>query len=189
MTSTGAQPELRHLVDAIRSSNRPAGMTTRIVAIDGPGGAGKSTLAKYLARDLDATIVHTDDFASWDNPLDWWPDALDQVLRPLAAGQSARYQPTSWGGPAKPEVVVEPADFVLFEGVSASRDAFRPYLAYSIWVETPRAVRLRRGLERDGEQARADWDRWMAQEDTYIEREQPAARADAVWRGDTGCVT
>jgi len=109
---------------------------------------------------------------------------IEKVLRPIAAGQPARYRPTGWGGPAKPEVVIEPADLVLLEGVSASREAFRPYLAYSIWIETPRDVRLRRGLQRDGEPGRADWDRWMAEEDRYVERERPAARADAVLRGD-----
>jgi uridine kinase len=177
-------PELRHLVDAIRSAKLPAGMVTRIIAIDGPGGAGKSSLAERLARELDAPVVHTDDFASWDNPIEWWPDLIEKVFRPIAAGQAASYRPTSWGGPAKPEVVIEPASFVILEGVSASREAFRPYLAYSIWIETPRGVRLRRGLQRDGEHARDNWDRWMAEEDTYAEREQPASHADAVLRGD-----
>jgi len=64
-------PELSHVVDAIRSSKSPVGMTTRIIAIDGPGGAGKSSLAEHLAHELDAPIVHTDDFASWDNPIEW----------------------------------------------------------------------------------------------------------------------
>lgn len=172
------------VVEAIRSATPPAGMKTRVVAIDGPGGAGKSTLAAHLARELDAPIVHTDDFASWDNPLEWWPDLIETVLRPIAAAQPARYTPTSWGGPAKAQVVIEPGDFVVLDGVSASRAAFRPFLAFSIWVETPRNARLRRGLQRDGAHARADWDRWMAEEDAYVEREQPAARADLVLRGD-----
>jgi uridine kinase len=159
-------------------------MTTRIIAVDGPGGAGKSSLASYLAQELGATIVHTDDFASWDNPVDWWPDVIEKVLMPLTAGRPARYTPTNWGGLERDEVVVEPSDFVLLEGVTASREAFRPYLAHSIWIETPRDVRLRRGLQRDGEDARMDWERWMAGEDAYVAREQPAERADIVLPGD-----
>jgi hypothetical protein len=100
-------------------------MTTRIVAIDGPGGAGKSSLAAYIARELDAPIIHTDDFASWENPVNWWPELIEKVLKPLAAGRPACYMPTSWGGPERKQVVVEPAEFVLLEGVTASRDAFR----------------------------------------------------------------
>lgn len=159
-------------------------MTTRIVAIDGPGGAGKTSLASYLARELDAPIVHTDDFAGWDNPIDWWPELIEKVLAPLAAGRPARYTPTTWEGPGKEDVVVDPGGLVILEGVTASRHAFRPYLAYAIWIKTPRALCLRRGLDRDGEAARGNWERWMAEEDAYIKRERPAEHADLVLPGD-----
>src|SRR5262249_55574552 len=131
--------------------------------------------------------VHTDDFASWDKPLDWWQEALAQLLEPLAAGERARFQPTSWTGEDREPVVVDPAGgTVILEGVGASRAAFRPFFTYSIWIESDRAVRLQRGLERDGEAARALWERWMEQEDRYIEAERPEAHADAVVRGDQG---
>ena len=71
-----------------------------------------------------------------------------------------------------------PSEFVILEGVSASREAFQPFLTYSIWVDAPRDLRLRRGLERDGEEARAQWEEWMAEEDRYVERERPQQRAD-----------
>ena len=74
-------------------------------------------------------------------------------------------------------------NFVILEGVSASREAFRPFLTYSIWIEAPADVRLSRGLERDGEGARAKWEEWMAQEDRYIERERPHERVDLVVSG------
>jgi uridine kinase len=80
--------------------------------------------------------------------------------------------------------VIEPAAFVILDGVTASRDAFRPFLAFSIWIETPREVRLRRGLERDGPHARAQWEDWMQAEDRYVERERPAEHADRVLPGD-----
>jgi uridine kinase len=175
---------LREVVEGIRGARAPEGVATRIVAIDGQGGAGKSSLAALLARELDAPIVCTDDFATWQNPLDWWPDLIAHALEPLAAGRPATYQPTSWGDEEEPPVTVEPTDFVVLEGVTASREAFRPYLAYSIWIETSREVRLRRGLERDGAEARAQWEEWMEAEDRYLERERPAERADRVLRGD-----
>jgi uridine kinase len=176
--------ELRGLVKAIRSSRAPANVETRIVAIDGPGGAGKSSLANCLAQELDAPIIHTDDFASWENPVDWWPGLITRALKPLAEGKPACYQPTSWGGEQTAPLLIEPTPFVILEGVTASRQSFRPYLAYSIWIETPREVRLKRGLERDGEQARAQWEQWMEEEDRYIERERPAEHADHVLRGN-----
>jgi uridine kinase len=176
--------QLRGLIQAIRSLRAPTGLKTRIVAIDGPGGAGKSSLANWLARELDAPIIHTDDFASWENPANWWSELIERALKPLAAGKPTSYQPTSWGGKEKEPLLIEPSAFVILEGVTASRQTFRPYLAYSIWIETPRDLRVKRGLERDGEQARAQWEQWMEEEDRYIERERPAEHADRVLRGD-----
>ena len=167
---------------AVRARRPPAGISIRIVAIDGAGGAGKSTLAVQLAEALgNAPIVHTDDFASWEDPIDWWPQLLEEVLEPLARGETARFRRSSWGREEDESwAEVAPADFVILEGVSASREAFRPFLTYSIWVEAPAEVRLERGLERDGEAARAQWEEWMAQEDRYVERERPHELADLV---------
>ena len=175
---------IRDLVEGIRAKEAPAGMATRIVAVDGPGGAGKSMLAERLAKELGAEIVHTDDFASWDNPVNWWPRLVAEVLEPISRGETALFRCTNWeGGPEKSRQV-EPSDFLILEGVTASRDAFRRFLTYMIWVETPRRVRLTRGIERDGEASRAQWNEWMAAEDAYMERERPHERADAVLPGD-----
>jgi uridine kinase len=168
----------------IREAALPPGVATRIVAIDGCGGAGKSTLAAQLAEELGAAVVHTDDFASWDDPVDWWPALLEQVLQPLARGATVTYVPNDWGGPPKPPVRIESGGTVIVEGVTAAREAFRPYLAYAIWVETPRELRLARGLARDGDDALPLWETWMAGEDAYVERERPRERADVVVAGD-----
>jgi len=71
----------------------PRAANTRIIAIDGRGGAGKTTFASALNNKLTkADVVHLDDFASWDNPLNWWPRVLEQVLQPLSSGQPVRDQ-------------------------------------------------------------------------------------------------
>jgi uridine kinase len=87
--------------------------------------------------------------------------------------------------PAEPpsRVEVAPASHLIIEGVTATRAAFKPYLTYSIWIETHRDVRLDRGLLRDGDDARAQWERWMAEEDAYVQRERPDERADLVVDG------
>jgi hypothetical protein len=40
----------------------------------------------------DATVVHTDDFASWDEPVDWWPRMLAELFIPLKENRRARYR-------------------------------------------------------------------------------------------------
>jgi uridine kinase len=173
------------LVDRIHTASGRPPMSTKVIAIDGPGGSGKSTLAEYLSRALgNAPVIHTDDFANWEIPLDWWPRFLAQVLEPLAVNRPARYQRYDWPTQRLAEwYEVAPAPIIIIEGVSSSRDAFQPYLSYTIWVETDRAERLRRGLERDGLEKRPQWEAWMAEEDKYIERERPAERADTVIKG------
>lgn len=175
----------RSVIEAIQVVQAPDGMTTKIIAVDGPGGAGKSSFAEQLSQKLgNAPILHTDDFASWDNPLDWWPRLLGQVLEPLSRNEIARYQRYDWGTKRLEEWrEIQPAEYLILEGVSSSREAFRPYIAFSIWIETPRTERLRRGLERDGEAARQQWEEWMAREDEYIEREHPEQKADLVING------
>jgi uridine kinase len=177
---------LDEIIQKVREEPAPEGIATKIIAIDGPGGAGKTSLAARLADELGGVpVLHTDDFASPDNAFDWWPRVIDEVLEPLVRNRSVRFRRTDWEDRQRELwAEVEPADFVILEGVSASRAAFQPFLTYSIWIETPRDLRLQRGLVRDGQEARAQWEQWMAQEDGYIERERPQDRADLVVRGD-----
>jgi uridine kinase len=174
------------LVASIGISALGGTIATRIVAIDGCGGAGKSTLARRLAIALDgAPIVPTDDFATWNDQFEWWPRLLDQVIAPLARGEIARYQRFDWNTRQLVEWIALPhnPETVIIEGVAAMRREFDPYLAYRIWVDTPREVRLRRGLERDAQALRPQWDRWMAAEAAYLEGHRPMDRADVVVRG------
>jgi uridine kinase len=182
--SSETPQDLDQLERVIRDVTPPPGVRTRIVAIDGPGAAGKSSLAGSLRQRLMAQVIHTDDFASWDNPLDWWPDFLARVLKPLASGKPVTYRPRSWDRVPKEIVAINPHTLVIVEGVGASRKAFRPYLAFSIWIETAAELRLRRGVERDGEEARELWRQWMSAENEYVASERPSEYTDLILRGD-----
>ena len=97
---------------------------TRVVAVDGPAGSGKTTFAGRLARELDAQVIHSDDFpVPWDEPpAAWFGRVEDQVLGPLATGGPGRYERYDWvRGTFEDWVDVPVAPVLLLEGVSTAR--------------------------------------------------------------------
>ena len=139
----------------------------RLVAIDGPSGSGKSSFADQLVAELpDAELVRTDDFATWDDPVSWWPRLVDGVFLPLSQGRPGRYQRTEWvDGIPRPgrHIDVRVPGVLLVEGVSAGRRSIRPRLSYLIWCEVPDPVeRLARAVKRDGEDSRQHLTNWQA---------------------------
>jgi uridine kinase len=174
----------------------PRKQTTLLIGIDGCGGAGKSALAQALAQgDPEVTIVSMDDFfrpssqarppgsaigAEYD-----WPRLRGQVLEPLRRNEPGRYQRYDWGSDALAEWHTVPVGgVVIVEGIYSTRDELRDAYDYTIWVDSPRALRLQRGLARDGEQARLVWTtRWMPAEDRYVAEQHPEAKADTVVPG------
>jgi uridine kinase len=177
-------PSLPEILLKIKAASVPTDMITRMVGVDGCGGSGKSTLAAQLAQSLDAVVIHTDDFASWSNALNWHPRFMTQVIDPLRQNKPAHYQRYDWHTRALAEWhQVQPGGTIIIEGVSATRALVRPALSYCIFVDTPINVRLARGLARDGEQARGLWETWQAEEEGYLTAEQPQRHADMMIDG------
>ncbi len=142
----------------------------RVLAIDGPSGAGKSTLATQVVAGLTArgcrtALVSTDAFATWDDPVAWWPRLVGGVLRPLADGEPGAYRRMDWstGAPRPGELVrVAVPDVLVLEGVSSGRTSVRPLLSHLCWLSGGSAAeRLARAVDRDGAAARAALARWQ----------------------------
>jgi hypothetical protein len=74
---------------------------------------------------------------------------------------------------------------VVAEGVTVTRGEAAGRLAYRAWVEAALEVRLRRGLERDGESQRRLWLDWQRQEDEFFAADKSERRADLIVRTDT----
>lgn len=160
----------------------------RVLAIDGPSGSGKSTLAAAVVatlreRGVPTALVSTDDFATWDDPVSWWPRLREGVLDRLALGLPGRYRRMDWttGVPELGPVVDVPVPSVLvLEGVSAGRASVRPKLSYLCWVEDPDSTaRLERAVARDGETSRPHLIAWQSFERGWfsVDRTQPHADA------------
>lgn len=165
----------------------------RFIAIDGHGGSGKSTLADLLSKELKAETIHTDDFAGWDNPENWWPLVIERVFEPIKNGAIALSYPRSkWWETHNPEPVVDQpvTDIMILEGVSSLRKEFRPYLSFGIFVDTSLDVCLQRGFERDkGQDGKSDeeikqmWQEWYEKEEVYLNRDNPKDFADLIVDG------
>lgn len=175
------------VIRLITASLPPSNMRTKVIAIDGCGGAGKSTFANELSKHLgNCAVIHTDDFASWDNSVSWYPRMIEQVLAPLRENKKATYQRYDWKERKLANWIdVDPQPFVIVEGVSSSRKEFREFLSFSFFIRTNRELRLQRGLERDGVEAKEQWLKWMQEEDDYIQRDQPESYVDLIISGES----
>lgn len=176
---------LTQLVTRIKQSPPRAG-STRVVAIDGPAGSGKTTLAARLSGLLDAPVVHMDDlFPGWNGLAEATGKLVGWVLEPLAVGQQAVYRRYNWDrGTYAERVAVPESDILVVEGCASGSTAAAPYLSLLLWIDAPHDVRMARSLARDGEMFAPHWDRWAAQEKVLFRAERTRERADLVIDGD-----
>ncbi len=164
---------------------RPSERRTALIAIDGYGGSGKSSLARWVADRVGAVTVCSDDFARPGVPGWEWERFRSQVLAPLIGDKAARYQRYDWDLDRLAEWhEIEPGGFVIAEGVSISRMELGDPWDVKVWVECPYELRLARGVQRDGEGMRDTWvNVWMPEEERYVEQQRPNERADYVVLG------
>ncbi|HEY2925186.1 MAG TPA: AAA family ATPase [Candidatus Eisenbacteria bacterium] len=166
---------------------RPKRRRTLIIAIDGYGGSGKSTLAGALASGSGGFIVvRTDDFARPNVPGWEWKRMKTQVLDPLDRDLPGKYQRHDWNSGSLAEWHSVPVGgIVIVEGISSMRTELGPYWDLAVWVTCSYERRLARGIARDGEAKRSQWERvWMPQEDEYVAAQKPEQRADVVVSGE-----
>jgi len=153
----------------------------RLVCVDGPAGSGKTSLSDAVARRTDAQVVHMDDlYDGWEGLL-FVAGRVERLLRPLAQGLHGHWQRYDWhAGRFAEWHQVRPGGLLLLEGVGSGARAWAALTTTLVYVEAPRSVRLRRGLDRDGEAQVDNWRRFMVQEDVLLARERTRARADLV---------
>lgn len=164
--------------------------STRLICLDGPAGAGKTTLAAALVAELDrrgagqAGLVHMDDlFEGWAG-LRTVGTQLDSLLLPLARDEPGTYRRYDWhAGRFAETITVEPAPVLLVEGVGSGAERFTHLVTVLAWVEAPSGLRRERGLARDGDAFAPHWEQWARDEEELFAREQTRARADVVVDG------
>ena len=202
MTATGFV-DIVELAARIMAST--IGHPRALIGIGGPGKSGKSTLARQLAATMaNACLVHVDDFYLPSSQRDprrnprrnprhhqrpgsltpWFdlPRLAQQVLTPAAAGKALRYQRYDWDRYTL-AVWIDIPDCTptIVEGVCSLAAELRSAYTFTVWCTARPALRLHRGLERDGEHARHLWlDLWMPAEEAHATSQQPERFAHLV---------
>ncbi|MEU4745483.1 hypothetical protein AB0G02_34165, partial [Actinosynnema sp. NPDC023658] len=145
------------LLDAVRRLRAASPDVTgrpRVIAIDGRGGAGKTTLAERLRAVVPrSAVVHTDDVAWHHAYFDWGGVLVDHVLRPVHRGEAVDFRPDAWIARGRPGSITVPAgvDVVWVEGTGVIREELMPWLDASVWLQGDLDEQERLLVARDGD--------------------------------------
>ncbi|MFI6271683.1 uridine kinase [Micromonospora zamorensis] len=160
----------------------------RVIAIDGRGGAGKTTLAEKLATvEPHSAIVHTDDVA-WNHAcFDWGAVLAENILQPLHRGEPVDFRPDAWVRHDRAGSIAIPAGaaVVWVEGTGTIREELLPWLDASVYVQGDLDEQERLLVARDGDspEQQEHVTNWLREELPFMLRERPWSRATLIVAG------
>ena len=169
------------LLDLCSSKERP------IIAIDGPAGAGKTTLAHeiYLAISLkmSVSVIHMDDlYDGWDNALS---ADLTKVLRYLTEqhmqARPAKIRRYNWNTSSFDDSEeIAASDLLILEGVGSGDQAIQDDLAVLIWIDIDPDIGVNRVIDRDGAQVADEMRKWLGTQEEYFCQHSTREKADFI---------
>jgi len=130
-----------------------------VVAIDGYGGSGKTTITTEASIAVEATVIHTDTFFE-DGPPTEDPRPMSRYYR-WSELRSGSLEPA----------IRDRLPLILVEGVSSAAPALGDLVTRAVFVATPESVRLARLHERLTDE---EWDEhWLTEERVYFASRPP----------------
>jgi len=154
---------------------------SRLVLVDGPSNAGKTTFAYALAGTIPAEIVHTDDLLDgWDDQFTYWNRLERNVLHPRRRHVDPVANEPSLEPVVGDWIDVPPAGVLIVEGVGAGRAQARAEASLTIFVDAPLPVREARSLARDGAAMQEHLRRWRHREELHFGADATKWCADVV---------
>ena len=158
-----------------------------IIAIDGPAGAGKTTLANNLALALSTSlrvnVIHMDDlYNGWENALS---EELTHTLLHLTSAHLAakplNFSKFNWAVSEFDESITAPAaDLLILEGVGSGQSSIREKLSALLWIDIDYNQGLTRVLERDGQSLENQMQKWLVQQEQHFRVEGTQNAADFI---------
>ena len=169
------------LLDLCKEDSQP------VIAIDGPAGAGKTTLAHdiklALAQRYVITEIHMDDlYDGWDNALTHQlSDVLTHLVTAHKESSAISLSTYDWHAAAfSPVTEFEKSELLILEGVGSGQMAIREFLSALIWIDIDESEGLARVLERDGKEIENQMRKWLATQEQHFRREGTQNAADFV---------
>lgn len=156
--------------------------TPAVIAIDGPAGAGKTTLASMMKVALTTQrveIVHMDDiYGGWEIS-SAFTARVSALVKDFKAGRSHLLDIYDWHEARfATQRTIAPAEILIIEGVGSGQRELRDELAALIWIEVADEIGMQRVLERDGEQISEQMQRWQRLQRKHFVSENTKSAAD-----------